>query len=227
MMGAASVQRRAVRPDAAYAAASASRSSRRCTSRTRVTPARRIGFVHRSTGSPAVRRSPLIRSRSLAKWTALIGVHPGHDRVVGERLQHHCERLGRLHGTSGPGTRSRRIGPAVHLAVTRSTYAPSCGLMRLGSEYLPNKRSTRRRRRRRPRSRTTVPSTRTSRSEGVSRREFWLSTIGTWIVTWISARQRQQPGGAFSSAFSSAFDSSAASSARYGHVTESALGPCA
>ena len=49
---------------------------------------------------------------------------------------------------------------------------------------MPKKRA---RRRRRPQP--------TRHRSGVSRREFWLCAVGTWIVTWFSSRPPRQDAG--------------------------------
>ena len=62
---------------ASYASSSASRSSVRCTRRTAVTPAVRIGSVHSATGRPARLLSAAMCCRSSRRWIARTGVVPG------------------------------------------------------------------------------------------------------------------------------------------------------
>ena len=74
---AVSVQDGVERPAAEYAAANADRSSSRCRSLTRVTPALRIGSVQENRVRHAAPRKASIRVRSSVKWTALTGVTRG------------------------------------------------------------------------------------------------------------------------------------------------------
>ena len=79
-IGAASVYVGAARPKAAYAAASALRSSSRWVSRTGVTPAVRTGSVQENGSSSAALREEIDPFPQLREVDGLDRGHAGHDR---------------------------------------------------------------------------------------------------------------------------------------------------